>query len=104
MACTSGHPLDRAHLVDGPAPGNAESQGAGELDEANDLAHHCVLSANHRAKEPADGAPSGLSRAPRITQGGKPPQGVAAINPVMHQEASEEGVHLCSPRAPPGNA
>jgi hypothetical protein len=43
---------------------------------------------------------SGLSGAPRITQGGKPPQGVAAINPVMHQEASEEGVHLYSPRAP----
>jgi hypothetical protein len=42
----------------------------------------------------------GLSGAPRITQGGKPPQRVAAINPVMHQEASEEGVHLYSPRAP----
>jgi hypothetical protein len=26
-------------LVDGPAPGYAEGQGAGELDEANDLAH-----------------------------------------------------------------
>ena len=42
----------------------------------------------------------GLSGAPRITQGGKPPQGVAAINPIMHQEASEEGVQLYSPRAP----
>ena len=35
--------------------------------------------------------------APCIAQGGEPPQGVAAINPVMHQEASEEGVHLHSP-------
>jgi len=38
-----------------------------------------------------------LSGAPRIAQRGQPPQGVAAINPVMHQEASEEVVHLCAP-------
>jgi hypothetical protein len=38
-----------------------------------------------------------LSGAPRIAQRGQPPQGVAAIDPVMHQEASEEGVHLCAP-------
>jgi hypothetical protein len=41
-----------AHLVDGPAPGHAEGQGAGELDEANDLAHQCVLSATTVPKEP----------------------------------------------------
>src|SRR5580692_4719582 len=40
---------------------------------------------------------SGLSGAPCIAQGGKPPQGVATINPIMHQKASEEGVHLYSP-------
>jgi hypothetical protein len=51
-------------------------------------------------KKPGRWFASGLSGAPRITEGGKPPQGVAAINPVMHQEASEEGVHLYSPRAP----
>jgi hypothetical protein len=45
-------------------------------------------------KDPPGWFASGLSGAPRITQGGKPPQGVAAINPVMHQEASDEGVHL----------
>jgi hypothetical protein len=38
-----------------------------------------------------------LSGAPRIAQRGQPPQGVAAIYPVMHQEASEEGVHVCAP-------
>jgi hypothetical protein len=37
---------------------------------------------------------SGAGSAPRIAQGGKPSQRVTAINPVMHQEASEEGVHL----------
>jgi hypothetical protein len=36
-------PHHHAHLVDGPAPGHAEGQGTGELDEANDLAHQCVL-------------------------------------------------------------
>jgi hypothetical protein len=38
-----------------------------------------------------------LSGAPRIAQRGQSPRGVAAINPIMHQEASEEGVHLCAP-------
>jgi hypothetical protein len=47
---------------------------------------------------------SGLSGSPRITQGWKPSQGVAAINPVMHQEASEEGVHLVLRERRPGNA
>jgi hypothetical protein len=51
-------------------------------------------------KKPGRWFALGLSGAPRIAQGGKPPQGVAAINPIMHQEASEEGVHLYSPRAP----
>jgi hypothetical protein len=37
---------------------------------------------------------SGLSGAPRIAQGGKPSQRVTAIDPVMHQEAFDEGVHL----------
>jgi hypothetical protein len=37
---------------------------------------------------------SGLSGAPRIAQGGKPSQGVTAIDPVMHQEAFDEGPHL----------
>ena len=31
---------------------------------------------------------------PRIAQGGKPPQRIAAIDPVMHQEAFDEGAHL----------
>ena len=35
--------------------------------------------------------------APCIAQGGEPPQGVAAIDPIVHQEAFEEGVHLRSP-------
>jgi hypothetical protein len=51
-------------------------------------------------KKPGRWFASGLSGAPRNTQGRKSPQGVAAINPVMHQKASEEGVHPCSPRAP----
>jgi hypothetical protein len=37
---------------------------------------------------------SGLSDTPRIAQGGKPSQGVTAINPVMHQEAFDECAHL----------
>jgi hypothetical protein len=37
---------------------------------------------------------SGLSGAPRIAQGGKPSQGVTAIDPIMHQEAFDEGEHL----------
>jgi hypothetical protein len=37
---------------------------------------------------------SGLSGAPRIAQSGKPSQRVTAIDPVMHQEAFDEGVHL----------
>jgi hypothetical protein len=37
---------------------------------------------------------SGLSNTPRIAQGGKPPQGITAIDPVMHQEAFDEGAHL----------
>jgi hypothetical protein len=44
------------------------------------------------------GRGSGAGGAPCIAQGGQQPQGVAPINPVMHQEASEEGAHLCSPR------
>jgi hypothetical protein len=46
---------------------------------------------HHAAKSPADGFASGLSGAPRITQGRKQPRRVAAINPIMHQEASDEG-------------
>ena len=41
---------------------------------------------------------SGLSGAPRIAQGGKPSQGVTAIDPVMHQDAFDEGAHLISQR------
>jgi hypothetical protein len=37
---------------------------------------------------------SGLSGAPRIAQGGKPSQGVTAIDPVVQQEAFDEGEHL----------
>jgi hypothetical protein len=37
---------------------------------------------------------SGLSGAPRIAQGGKPSQGVTAIDSVMQQKAFDEGVHL----------
>jgi hypothetical protein len=37
---------------------------------------------------------SGLSGAPRIAQGGKPPQGVTTIDPVVHQESFDEGAHL----------
>jgi hypothetical protein len=99
----------QAHLMDGPPPGHAEGQRAGELDEADDLAHQRVLhehpTGHIRIRRgttiPADGCASGLSGAPRITQGGKPPR-VAGINPVMHQEASQEGVHPFSPRETPG--
>jgi hypothetical protein len=42
--------------------------------------------------------PSRLSDAPRIAHGGNPSQGIAAINPVMHQEPFDEGAHLISPR------
>ena len=40
---------------------------------------------------------SGAGGAPCIAQGRKPSQRVAAVNTVMHQEASDEGVHLRSP-------
>jgi hypothetical protein len=41
------------HLVDGPAPGHAEGQGTGELDEANDLAHQCVLVTTTNSRVPS---------------------------------------------------
>jgi hypothetical protein len=47
---------------------------------------------------------SGLGGAPRVTQGRKPPQGVAAINPVIHEEASDEGAHLALSEKRPRNA
>jgi hypothetical protein len=50
------------------------------------------------ADYPAPMVLSELSGAPRIAQGGKPSQGVTAIDPVMHQEAFDEGAHLISPR------
>jgi hypothetical protein len=46
---------------------------------------------------------SGAGGAPCVAQGGQQPQGVAAINPVMHQEASEEGAHLRPPRESQGH-
>jgi len=49
------------------------------------------------------GFASGAGSAPCIAQGGQQSQGVAAINPVMHQEASEEGAHLRPPRESQGH-
>jgi uncharacterized membrane protein HdeD (DUF308 family) len=43
--------------VDGPAPGHAEGQGTGELNEPNDLGHHCPPRYNEHAKRPKDVAP-----------------------------------------------
>jgi hypothetical protein len=57
--------------VDGPAPGHAEGQGAGELDEASDLAHHCVLYATTGTKEPGRWFASGAGSAPCVAQGGQ---------------------------------
>jgi len=37
-------PHHQAHLVDGPAPGHAERQGTGELNEPDDLANQCSSS------------------------------------------------------------
>jgi hypothetical protein len=44
-----------------------------------------------------DRAASGAGGAPRIAQSREPPQRVAPINPVMHQEPSDEGINLRSP-------
>jgi hypothetical protein len=38
-----------------------------------------------------------------LRKAGSNPKGVAAINPVMHQEASEEGAHLRPPRESQGH-
>jgi hypothetical protein len=70
---------------------------AGSFDSsASEIFHRCARRCAGSIVAPWFA--SGAGSAPCITQGGQQPQRVAAINPVMHQKASEEGVHLCPPR------